>query len=161
LDNLPLKVELEDIEHYLALLAETPHRIAAGMVGMDDARLRTPPEEGEWSLVQVLAHLRSAAEVWGDNIEQMLRLDQPVVTYIHPNKRMKAAGYAALEFHTSFDAFCRQRVELLGKLANLLPEDWSRSAVIRGRTHTVFSETRRMALHEADHWAQIDRLYKV
>jgi hypothetical protein len=74
---------------------------------------------------------------------------------------MKAGGYAALEFHASFDVFSRQRAELLAKLANLLPEDWSRSAVIRGRTHTVFSETRRMALHEADHWAQIDRLHKV
>ena len=160
LDELPLKVELGEVEHNLALLSETPHRMAAGMVGMDDARLRTPLEEREWSLIQVLAHLRAAAEVWGDNIEQMLRLDQPVVTYIHPNKRMKAAGYAALEFHTSFEAFCRQRAELLGKLANLPPEDWSRSAVIRGRTHTVFSQTRRMALHEADHWEQIDRLCK-
>ena len=152
-----MKVELEEVEHYLALLAETPHRMA---VGMDDACMHMPPGEGEWSLVQVLAHLRAAAEVWGDNIEQMLRLDQPVVTYIHPNKRMKAAGYAALEFHISFEAFCRQRAELLGKLANLPPEDWSRSAVIRGRTHTVFSQTRRMALHEADHWVQIDRLCK-
>ena len=160
LDELPLKVELEDVEHYLALLAETPHRMAAGTVGMDDARLRVPLEEGEWSLIRVLAHLRAAADVWGDSIEVMLRLDQPVVTYIHPNKRMKAAGYATLEFHISFEAFCRQRAELLGKLANLSPENWSRSALIHGRTHTVFSQTRRMALHEADHWEQIDRLCK-
>jgi hypothetical protein len=83
-----------------------------------------------------------------------------VVAYIHPNKRMKTAGYTVLDFHTSFEAYCLQRAELLGKLPNLHPEDWSRSAVIRGRTHTVFSQTRRMALHEADHWEQIDRLCK-
>ena len=160
MDELPLKVELGEVEHNLALLSETPHRMAAGMVGMDDARLRTPLEEREWSLIQVLAHLRAAAEVWGDSIEAMLRLDQPEIIYLRPNEHMKAAGYTTMDFYTSFNAYCYQREELLGSLRNLPPDAWSRPARIRGRIHTVFSQTRRMALHELDHWEQIDRLCK-
>jgi len=79
-----LKVKVNEVEHYLSLLAETPQRIATGVDGIENARLST-----------------------------------------------------------RFEA-----------------EEWFRPAVIRGRTHTVFSQTRRMALHEADHWERIDRWKK-
>jgi hypothetical protein len=91
----------------------------------------------------------------------MLRLDEPEIAYLHPNECMKATGYASIDFQVSYKAYSQQREELLGLLRNISAEAWSRPARIRGRTHTVFSETRRMTLHEADHWLQIDRLYKV
>jgi hypothetical protein len=71
---------------------------------------------------------------------------------------MKTAGYTGLDFQFSLLAYTRQRLALLETLRNLPPGDWSLQATIRGQTHTVFSQTRRMALHEADHWEQMERL---
>jgi hypothetical protein len=152
---------LSEVEHYLAVLSETPHRLAECAARLGDERLHTPPAPDEWSPSRLLAHLRAAGEVWGESIAEMLAQPSPDIPYIHPNQRMKAAGYAGLDFRASLLAYTRQRQSLLETLRNLPPEAWSRPATIRGRTHTVFSQTRRMALHEADHWAQIERLGEV
>ena len=48
-----------------------------------------------------------------------------------------------------------------GKLrgSKIVP-DWSRGAMIKDRRHTVFSQARRMALHEVTHCEQIEGLVK-
>ncbi|MDP9471091.1 MAG: hypothetical protein M3Q71_10560, partial [Chloroflexota bacterium] len=45
------------VEQVLALLAETPPRIAALTAGLTPAQLRTSPTHGGWSANDVLAHL--------------------------------------------------------------------------------------------------------
>lgn len=56
------------IEQVLTLLAQTPPRIAALTAGLTPAQLHTAPNQGEWSTNDVLAHLRSCADVWGNCI---------------------------------------------------------------------------------------------
>jgi len=43
-------------------------------------------------------------------------------------------------------------------LKRLSVEDWSRAAIIKGREHTVFTQVRRMAMHENVHCEQIESL---
>ena len=43
-------------------------------------------------------------------------------------------------------------------LMKLSFEDWSRGAMIEGRIHTVFTQTRRIAKHETQHCEQIEEL---
>ena len=52
-----------------------------------------------------------------------------------------------------------QRKELLNVLRELPPEGWEKAAIIEGRRHNVFSQTRRMALHEAEHCAQMEAMF--
>lgn len=153
-----LKAKLYEVAHYLAVLAETPERLAECAAGLGDERIDASPALGDWSLGQLLAHLRAAAEVWGESIYAMLEAEHPDLPYVHPNQRMKSAGYAAVDFQVSLQAYTEQRLALLEMLRQLQPEEWSREALIRGRRHTVFSQARRVALHEADHWAQIERM---
>lgn len=53
------------MEQTLTLLAETPERIAILTDGLSPAQLQTRPAPDEWSAVEVLAHLRACADVWG------------------------------------------------------------------------------------------------
>jgi hypothetical protein len=46
----------------------------------------------------------------------------------------------------------------LAVLRALPPESWPCSADIAGRGRTVFSQARRMALHEKEHWVQLEAL---
>jgi len=63
-----------------------------------------------------------------------------------------------LPFRESFQAFVAQRKKLLEVLRSLSFEDWSLAAIIKGRKHTVFTQTRRMALHEQVHCEHIESL---
>jgi hypothetical protein len=51
------------IEQILALLTETPPRIAALTASLAAAQLHAAPGQGEWSANEVLAHLRACADM--------------------------------------------------------------------------------------------------
>ncbi|RPJ25719.1 MAG: hypothetical protein EHM33_13715 [Chloroflexi bacterium] len=59
-----MKVTSVEIEEYLRLLSQTSHRITKATNGLEEARLKSRTEEQPWSVNDILAHLRSCADVW-------------------------------------------------------------------------------------------------
>lgn len=146
----------------LVLLAETPQRLAVMTNGLDPAWLHTPLSENAWSANEVLAHLRVCAEVWGQSIVAMITQDRPTLCYVSPRTVAKKRNYATQDYHRSFQAFAKQRTELLQLLTSLPEEAWSRGATFtgttRGREQTIYSYVQRITAHEAEHVAQIETL---
>ena len=149
-------------ERVLAMLAEGPARIAAATAGLSPERLHAAPGTGQWSANDVLAHLRACADVWGGYMATMLAQDRPSFRAISPRSYIHRTGYSQQAFDPSFQAFARQRTELLAVLRALTPEQWQRGAVVppagRVRQPTVLSYAQRLALHEREHLEQIERL---
>jgi hypothetical protein len=153
------------VEQVLALLAATPTRIAALAEGLTPARLRTAPAPQEWSANEVLAHLRSCADVWGDCIARIIAEDVPTIRAVNPTTWIRRTDYPELEFAASLRAFATQRTGLLAVLGPLPPEDWVRSATVTGAgkplERTVQSYAQRLARHERPHIRQIERTLNV
>jgi len=152
------------IEQILSMLAETPPHLASVTAGVGPALLRTSPNQGEWSAVEVLAHMRSCADVWGSYIELIIAEERPTIRAVNPTTWIKQTDYPELEFQPSLDAFTRQRAELLAVLGALAPEDWSRAATITGagkpREGSVLYYAQWLARHERPHVKQIERIVK-
>lgn len=153
-----MKFTEADVQDCLHLLQETPCRIAAISKGAGTRRLESRPDKKSWSANDILAHIRSCADVWGDSIREMLVRDMPTIKYTSPRTWIRKTDYPQLDFHTSLAVFTAQREELLGELRPLPFTDWSRSAMIKGRQETVFSYARRMALHELGHLDQFEQV---
>jgi hypothetical protein len=153
-----MKASLSEIETYLKLLEATPRRLAKITKSLGEARLHARTEKEIWSVNDILAHLRSCADVWGDSIERMLAEENPTVPYRHPRQWIKKTNYLELPFHESLTTFTAQRKKLLKILKRLSFEDWSRATMIKGSEHTVFTQVRRMATHENVHCEQIESL---
>ena len=151
-----------DITQLLALLIAAPQRIAVATADLSPAQLRAAPTLGEWSANDILAHLRSCADVWGDCIARILAEDEPTYRAVNPTTWIKQTDYPQLEFSPSLAAFAEQRAALLAVLESLPPEAWSRGATVKGagRTlrRTVFSYADWLASHERSHLKQIARL---
>src|SRR5262245_56187982 len=128
----------QEVEQYLKALAATPRRIKALTQNVDEARLQFKADSKTWSANEILAHLRSCADVWGDSIEDMLTEEHPKISYRHPRQWVKKTNYLELSFHDSFQEFAAQRKKLLKTLKKLSFEDWSRAATIQRKEHTVF-----------------------
>lgn len=152
------KITPAEIPTYLDVLAQTPHRLAACTARLSDAQLHAAPGPKAWSPAEVLAHLRGCADLWMHSIYAMLAEDKPQLALLDERRWAKAARYAELKFSPALQAFTLQRAELLAVLRGLPLERWSRAAVIAGRTHTVYSQARRMAKHEAEHCDQLETL---
>lgn len=148
-----------EIQKYLGQLADTPRRLTAASASVDETRLRLNPDPVGWSALDNLAHLRACADVWGASIEAMLADEEPSLPEIHPRQWQKQTENPKL-FAESLQAFVCQREKLLQTLRTLQLDDWSRGAQIGERRHTVFTQARRMAKHEAEHCGQIEEELK-
>lgn len=146
----------------LSALAATPARIAELSAGLTDEQLQTAPAPGEWSANQVLAHLRSCADVWGECMATIISQEHPTIRAVNPTTWIERTDYPAQAFQPSLQAFAAQRGALLALLEPLPPAAWSRSATITGAgaplERTVQAYAQRLARHEQPHIKQIQRI---
>ena len=149
-------------EQILTMLAAAPPRIAALTAGLQPAQLRTAPNPEEWSANEVLAHLRSCADVWGSCIATILSEDRPTIRAVNPRTWIEKTDYLEQEFSSSLHAFTAQRSALLAVLEPLAPEDWTRTATVTGAgkalERSVQFYAQWLATHERPHIKQIDRI---
>lgn len=155
-----MKATPSEIENYLGIISETPRKIARATGGLDNARLQFKADSKTWSVNDILAHLRSCADLWTHSIYAMLAATEPVFSDVDERKWAKVTRYAELPFHESFQAYSLQRENLVRVLHALPLESWERSAILFERKHTVFMQTRRLAKHEPEHVEQIENLLK-
>ncbi len=159
-----MKVDPAEIESVLNLLEQTSSRIASASESLENARLHIKPDEEAWSANDILAHLRSCADVWGKSMMVMIAQDHPTLRYISPRTWIRKTDYPGLEFRLSLKAFAKQRDDLLKALKALKIEDWSRGATFtattKGREQTILSYAQRMARHENEHCEQIEILLR-
>jgi hypothetical protein len=149
-------------DQILALLAEAPPRIAALTEGLVPVQLHAKPNHDEWSANDVLAHMRSCADVWGNCIAVIIAQDTPTIRAINPRTWIKKTDYLEQKFQSSLNTFATQRTKLLAVLEPLTPEDWSRSATVTGAgtpfVRTVLSYAQWLARHERPHVKQIQHI---
>lgn len=152
------------IEQILTRLAGMPVRLADLTQGLSPAQLLAPPEPGEWSARDVLAHLRACADMWGKYIRVILSEDSPTFKAVNPTTWIKQTDYRQQEFEPSLQAYTTQRTGLLAVLQPLAPEDWSRAATVTGggkpRQRSVYTYAQWLANHERSHIRQLEGIMK-
>ncbi len=152
------------IEQLLTMLAQTPTRITALTAELTPAQAQAAPSPGEWSINEVLAHLRSCADMWDGSIIRLLAEDRPTIRAINPVTWIKRTNYCELDFQTSLQSFVEQRAALLAALEALPPQAWTRSGTFTGAgrpiERTVHSLAQRLGIHERPHIKQMERTAK-
>lgn len=149
-----------EIEQILTLLAETPQRLATLTDGIEASLLHSKVGEDAWSVNDILAHLRSCADIWGQSITAMIAQDHPRLAYVSPRTWQRETDYLKQDFRLSLQTYTQQRQALLSALSALAVEDWSRGATFKTakkeRKQTVFDYARRIAHHEGQHIEQVE-----
>jgi hypothetical protein len=157
-------VPLTEPDEILDVLKQTPARLAEVTVRVAPALLQAVSEADEWSANDVLAHLRSCADVWGGYMARILAEDGPTIRAMNPRRWIEQTNYRELAFRTSLRAFTNQRAELLAVLEPLSADGWARTARVTGAgaplVTSVLSYAERLARHERPHVTQIERIVK-
>ena len=145
----------------LDLLAAAPTRLGAVTAGLDRERLTTSLD-GEWSAIEVLAHLRSCSDVWGEGIGRILDEETPSIRAVNPTTWIESTDYRTQDFARSLRVFAAQRGDLLAILGPLPAADWLRSATVTGAGaplhKSVLDYADRLARHERTHVQQLAAL---
>src|SRR5919198_428080 len=98
-----------EIKKYLEIISKTPERIAQATKSLDETRLQFKADSKSWSTNDILAHLRSCADLWTYSIYAMLAETQPEIPDVNERKWAKITRYAELPFDESFQVFSLQR----------------------------------------------------
>lgn len=117
----------------------------------------TPPSEGRWCALEVLAHLRDAdVDVYLPRLETMLREDGASVTDVRMKGWDQERGYAKLDPATVLAEWSAARTRLVARLRPLGPSDWARVAFHSVRGPFPLGEmVREWAEHDLSHRRQI------
>ncbi len=150
------------IEQILDLLTKHPIQISEYTADLTSDQLHTPPNPEEWSINDILAHLRSCSDMWGNAIHTIITQDKPTIKAINPRTWINSTDYPQQKFRASLRVFTQQRTELLAELNALPLKSWSRSAIVTGAGKplklTIYSYAERLAIHERSHVKQIKRM---
>jgi hypothetical protein len=141
------------------MLRTTPVLLRSLVRGVDDARARVAPGEGDWSVVEVAAHLADADEKAIDRIIRMTAENEPVIEGYDQVELAERRGYRQMNLSAVLDRFERLRAERIPLLEPLDAAAWERT----GR-HTqegmisLYQLTLHMCRHDAIHLTQIARI---
>lgn len=118
------------------------------------------PKEGEWSLNEVVCHLRDVEqEVHQVRFLAVLEKDNPFVAGATTDEWVQSRKYGLQDGPTARDGFLTARAHTVGVLQGLDEASWQRS----GR-HAFFGPTTLQELvflavrHDQAHWQQIEKL---
>ena len=142
-----------EVERCLAVLAGVPAKVNALVAGLSEEQLRWHPEDGEWSVKEVLCHLRDSANLYNVRMQRIATRDEPYLPAW--NQEEHAKGYLAEDTALVLPALIENRLEIISFLRDLAPASWDR----RG-THeetgiiSLRAMLDRETLHELDHISQ-------
>lgn len=111
-----------------------------------------------WSVVEVLCHVRDAEERALERFRAMRDSDNPFLEAYDQEAWAKERDYTNQEFGSALEAFVRLRAEHIQELEAISVEDWERP----GRHEeqggiTIFAHTLHMVAHDSQHAAQLAR----
>ena len=143
----------------LDALRVTPDTLTGLLAGVTQEQAQKAKGGDEnWSVVEVLCHLRDAEEYGLQRDILMRDRDNPDILPWDQEKLAVERNYAAQDLRTVLVEFISMRQQRLAFLEGLSPEGWKRTGN-HGELGTVdiFSHVLHMVSHDAIHCAQIAR----
>jgi hypothetical protein len=109
-----------------ALMARTPRVLRSLLVGLPEAVLDKPNDEG-WSVKDIVVHLLDVESIaFVERIERMLGEERPFIRSIQPDARLVAAGYRTRRVEELLDDLERQRTAHVAWLERLSADQLQR-----------------------------------
>ncbi len=126
-------------------------------VTQEQARAARGGDE-QWSVVQVVCHLRDNELFRLERIRLMRAQDNPYIAAYDQGKLAKERNYAADDLSAALVAFLRNRYDVIAEFESLSPADWERTGrhQEQGRI-TIADQLVRAVTHDVIHAAQIAR----
>jgi len=135
-----------------ALLGDVTHAQAAVARGGDE----------NWSVVEVVCHLRDAEERGLERMRSMRDMPDPKIAGYDQARWAVERNYAATDLSVAFSAFLKLRATHVMELAGLSQEQWEQSGQYAELgSITISSHTLHLVSHDAVHLAQIARQLKM
>ena len=144
----------------IEILKHAPDRVEAELAGVNQNTLRHRPADGEWSIKEVVGHLRDLTEVWHKRLYMVWSQTDPQFVSFDGEGSVIERAYQDADLAGVIAAMREQRLETVELLMHAV--DWSRIGQQRGvgrRTLKQFAEY--LVSHDDEHIEQIRALKRI
>jgi len=138
-------------------LKHLPDQVAAETAGLGEAALRARPGDGQWSIKEIVGHLRDMAEVWHKRIYMTWTLTDPLFPGFDGEESVRANAYQDADLASLIADMRAWRLRTVDVLAHAV--DWTRigqHGTYGRRSLRQWAEF--VAAHDAEHLASIRAL---
>ena len=149
-----------DLNHdLLDALKATPETLTSLLKGVSQAQARSAKGGDEdWSVVEVICHLRDAEEFFIKRMQAMRDQDNPVIAGYDQEALARERNYKAANLQAALAGFSAFRQQTVAEFSKLTPEQWQRPGQHNEMGQiTIFAQAIHHAAHDAIHCAQIAR----
>lgn len=143
----------------LDMYRATPVILRALVRDIDDDRARRRPASGDWSVVEIVAHLADVEERFLGRVRQILAEDHPTLVAFDQAALADERDYRALPLEPEVQRFEALRATQIAELAPLPDTAWARIGHHQEQGEVSIQDlTAHLAAHDAAHLAEIARL---
>jgi len=149
-----------DLHHDLLDAFQATQDILNGLlngISAEKARAAIGGDEN-WSVVEVVCHLRDAEDFFIKRYQAMRDRDNPVIEAYDQEELARQRDYKSADFREALQSFITFRRQTISELSKLTPEQWERPGLHSELGQiTIFAQVVHHAAHDAIHCAQIAR----
>ncbi len=156
------KTDLLNSEALLATLRSTPAVLSILSKHISQGIWTTRPVPDEWSLTEILCHLRDVdRDVNLPRLQELINVENPFLPGIDTDPWAEVRQYRLQNGHDAVVEYMEVRKKIISLLENLPPEGWNRTA-----RHAIFGPTRLIELvgftatHDQNHIGQWQQVLK-
>ena len=155
----PSKGKQADRLEIIEALRLLPERVSEEVKGLSEEELRFCPGEGQWSLKEVIGHLRDFAEIDHDRLCRMIKLERPILPGFDQEVLIRERNYQEADLQAVLDELASFRHETVQVLTELVDANWARTGqhLERG-TFSIRQHVEHLVDHEVVHLEQIRAL---
>ena len=138
-------------------LKKLPEHLEQELAGVSDSARRFRPAEGQWSINEVVGHLRDMVEVWHTRLYEVWSQNDPLFTSFDGEASVIEKSYQDADVRKLVTEIAAERIKTVDLLSHAV--DWTRLGQQRGvgrRTLKQFAEF--VLSHDEDHLNQIRTL---
>lgn len=148
-----------DNHRSIILLAGTPSKLHALMAGLSEEQLRRRPSQGEWSIKEVLCHLRDTTEIHELRMRRVVTEENPLLPAFDQEAYARDRKYQEEQTSTILPSFLEHRRAMV-ELVRGLPQDaWDRRGIHEETGPLSLRDLVQGAVnHDLEHLAQLRRL---
>jgi hypothetical protein len=146
-------------EEFLDGLKLAPDRLRRATSGLTPEAARRRAASGEWSVIELVCHLRDYAEIFDSRIVRALNEDNPEVATYDNEDMLTSREYTSQQIDRVLDAHAGIRRRMLSRLAALDDARWARTV-----RHATWGQPslewlmNRCAEHELEHLEDISKV---
>jgi len=148
----PLRGKSADRLDVIEALRLLPERLREEVEGLDEAQLRFRPGDGQWSIKEVIGHLRDFVEIDYDRLARMIAQESPLLLDYDQETLVREGNYQEADVREVLGELANFREQTVRVLTELVDANWAR----QGR----HEETGRISIRQfVDQWAQHEAMH--